>query len=326
MRSIFKNRNLIILIAVLFVFLGISVSSIYSNSTGKESRKKVSLIVYGDDSERWESLRQGASLVCEENNADLALITMLTENDTKEQEEIIARELSNGADALLIAACSSREIKDYINGLGLRIPVIFIGSDSEPDSKTRFVAPDDYRIGYDLGKQFVKNESDIVTVAIISENSERDTVALREKGFRDAIATEGKVGKVLTWSRNDNEKTVNRRIFVQRALVSEACDAIVTFDNSATDALLDALVNLNKHSKVYSVSTSNKAVYNLYDKEIRALAYPDEYSMGYLAAMYAMDEKRADRKYSEEEIDYRIVRKENMYDEDNQTLLFPFVN
>ena len=326
MRSIFKNRNLIILIAVLFVFLGISVSSIYSNSPGKESRKKVSLIVYGDDSERWESLRQGASLVCEENNADLALITMLTENDTKEQEEIIARELSNGADALLIAACSSREIKDYINGLGLRIPVIFVGSDSESDNKTEYIAPDDYKIGYDLGKQFVKNESDIVTVAIVSENTERDSVALREKGFRDAIATEGKVGKVLTWSRNDNEKTVNRRIFVQRALVSEACDAIVTFDNSATDALLDALVNLNQHSKVYSVSTSNKAVYNLYDKEIRALAYPDEYSMGYLAAMYALDKKNAGRKYTGEEIDYRIVRKENMYDEDNQTLLFPFVN
>ncbi|MBQ8007188.1 MAG: substrate-binding domain-containing protein [Lachnospiraceae bacterium] len=326
MRKVLKNKNLIILIAVLFVFLGITLSSIYSNSPGKESRKKVSLIVYGDDSERWENMRQGAGLVCEENDADLALITMLTENDVKEQEEIISREISNGADALIIAACSSKEIKEYINGLRVGIPVIFVGSDSESDNKTEYIAPDDYKIGYDLGKQFVKNESDIVTVAIVSENTERDSVALREKGFRDAIATEGKVGKVLTWSRNDNEKTVNRRIFVQRALVSEACDAIVTFDNSATDALLDALVNLNQHSKVYSVSTSNKAVYNLYDKEIRALAYPDEYSMGYLAAMYALDKKNAGRKYSGEEIDYKIVRKENMYDEDNQTLLFPFVN
>ena len=326
MRNIFKNINLVILIAVLFIFLGITLSFIYSNSPGKESRKKVSLIVYGDDSERWENMRQGAGLVCEENDADLALITMLTENDVKEQEEIISREISNGADALIIAACSSKEIKEYINGLRVGIPVIFVGSVSESENKTEYIAPDDYKIGYDLGKQFVKSESDIVTVAIISENTERDSVALREKGFRDAIATEGKVGKVLTWSRNENEQTVNRRVFVQRALVSEACDAIVTFDNSATDALLDALVNLNQHSKVYSVSTSNKAVYNLYDKEIRALAYPDEYSMGYLAAMYALDKKNAGRKYTGEEIDYRIVRKENMYDEDNQTLLFPFVN
>ncbi len=326
MRRMLSNRKLIILISILLILLGITISSAYSNSSEKESRQKVSLIVYGDDSERWENLRQGSVLVCENNNADLALITMLTENDIKEQEEIIAREISNGADALIIAACNSREIKEYIDGLKTRIPVVFIGSDSENNDKTKFIAPDDYRIGYDLGKQFVKNESDIVTVAIISENTERDNVALREKGFRDAIAAEGKVGKVLTWSRNENEKTVNRRVFVQRALVSEACDAIVTFDNLATDALLDALVNLNKHSKVYSVSTSNKAVYNLYDREVRALAYPDEYSMGYLAAMYALDGKNAGRRYTGEEIDYRIVRKENMYDEDNQTLLFPFVN
>lgn len=326
MRKILKNKNLIILIAVLFVFLGITLSSINSNSPGKESRKKVSFIVYGDDSERWENMRQGAGLVCEENDADLALIATLSENDVKEQEEIISREISNGADALIIAACSSKEIKDYINELRVRIPVIFIGSDSEENNKTEYISPNDYQIGYDLGKQFVKNESDIVTVAIISENTERDGIILREQGFRDALATEGKVGKILTWSRNENEQTVSRRVFVQRALVSEACDAIVTFDNLATDALLDALVNLNQHSKVYSVSTSNKAVYNLYDKEIRALAYPDEYSMGYLAAVYALDKKNAGKKYTGEEIDYKIVRKENMYDEDNQTLLFPFVN
>ena len=48
--------------------------------------------------------------------------------------------------------------------------------------------------------------------------------------------------------------------------------------------------------------------------------------MGYLAAMYAIDNPYARKKYSDEEIEYRLVKKENMYDEDNQALLFPFVN
>ena len=48
--------------------------------------------------------------------------------------------------------------------------------------------------------------------------------------------------------------------------------------------------------------------------------------MGYLAAMYAMDDSYAKKKYPDEAIEYRIVRKENMYDKDNQELLFPFVN
>ena len=165
---------------------------------------------------------------------------------------------------------------------------------------------------------------DIVTVAIISDNIQRDSVSLREKGLRDAI--DGKVGKVLTWTRSEAQKNVKTRMFIQKAIVSEATDVIVAFDNTTTDALIDALENLNQTSKVYSISTSNKAVYNLYNKEIKALEYPDEFSMGYLAAMYALDRSYANKKYSDKEIEYRLVRKENMYDEDNQTLLFPFVN
>ena len=48
--------------------------------------------------------------------------------------------------------------------------------------------------------------------------------------------------------------------------------------------------------------------------------------MGYLAAMYALDGRSAEKKYSKEIPEYRLVRKENMYDENNQALLFPFVN
>ncbi|MBR6486644.1 MAG: hypothetical protein IKT17_08155, partial [Lachnospiraceae bacterium] len=59
---------------------------------------------------------------------------------------------------------------------------------------------------------------------------------------------------------------------------------------------------------------------------IRALGYPDEFSMGYLAAMYVIDRTYARNTFAGKEIEYRIVRKEDMYDENNQTLLFPFVN
>ena len=48
--------------------------------------------------------------------------------------------------------------------------------------------------------------------------------------------------------------------------------------------------------------------------------------MGYLAAEYALDTTTAMRKYAHKKIEYRMVRKENMYDKENQTLLFPFVD
>ena len=318
-----NNKNLLYGILLLLVFLVLILSQLEQKEPKKRPGKHVSFIVYGDDSERWENMRQGAYLVCDENNADLSLITMLSEDDANEQKEIIDREIEDGADVLIVAACNSKEIADYIKEK--RMPEVFVETvDEEYSGGKDVVSPDDYKMGYELGESIVENESEITTVAIISEHTDRDSVTLREKGLRDAI--EGKVGKIINWTRSEKQVNSNTRTFIQRAIVSEATDVIVTFDNSTTDALLDALTNLNKQSRVYSVSTSNKAVYSLYNGDVRSLEFSNEFSMGYIAAMYAVDRSGARKKYSDYAIDHRIVRKENMYDEDNQTLLFPFVN
>ena len=320
-----NNKRLFVIAGLIVAFITIILLLTNNPAKGQETADHVSMIVYGDDPERWENMREGAGLVCADLDAEISLITMLSETDAEEQKEIMAREVEDGADALIVAACDSKEIKEYVDSEKFRIPVIFVETvESLPDGKTD-IAPDDYMMGYELGEEMLENESDIVSVAIVSENTRRDSVALREKGFRDAV-DKGKVGKVINWARNEYENNADTRMFIQRAIVSEAADVIVTFDNSTTDALIDALTNLNMNRKVYSISTSNKAVYNLYNRDLKALLYPDEFSMGYLAAMYALDRSDAKKKYSGKEIEYRIVRKENMYDEDNQKLLFPFVN
>ncbi|MCR5358010.1 MAG: substrate-binding domain-containing protein [Lachnospiraceae bacterium] len=320
-----KSLPVIAVLLLIIIVIGIFMITGKTNENGK--RKHISFIVYGDDNERWENMRQGAGLVCGENDADITLVTMLTEDDVNEQIEIIEREISNGADALIIAACDSGAIREYINSRKARIPVVFVEASQSTGLALNDVpdfCPDDYRMGYELGETLVENESDIVTVAVISGNTKRDSVAMREKGLKDAIT--GKVGKELSWTGSRFGKSTQTRVFIQRALVSEATDVIVTLDNTTTDALLDAMENLNQSSKVYAISTSNKAVYYLNGTTIKALGFPDEFSMGYLAAMYVLDRSKARNTYAGKEIEYRIVRKEDMYDADNQTLLFPFVN
>lgn len=320
-----NNKHLFVIAGIIIAFLAILFLQMKSSAKTDEKVSHVSMIVYGDDQERWENMREGAALVCDEKKADISLITMLSEDDADEQKEIIQREVEDGADALIVAACDSKVIREFIDTQKYDIPIVYVESMDPGSGKETDIAPDDYRMGYELGEEMLAGESDIVTVAIINENTKRTGVSLREKGFRDAL-DKGKIGKIINWSRNTNENKADTRMFIQRAIVSQATDVIVTFDNSTTDALTDALTNLNMNRKVYSISTSNKAVYNLYNREIKALLYPDEFSMGYLAAMYALDGSDAKKKYSGREIEYRIVRKENMYDEDNQTLLFPFVN
>ncbi len=324
MSGLRNHRSLLIIGILTVAFLSLVVSLFYPASPREEKHSKVSMIVYGEDSERWENMRQGAALVCKEKNADLSMMTTLSENDPEEQIEITEREIEDGADAVIIAACDSNRLKEYFDRNDPRIPVVFVESLESADGDVVSIAPDDYEMGRKMGEEIVNNESDIVTVAIISGNVEKDSVALRRKGLLDAI--EGKVGKIIDWNQGDYYTSPVTRTFIQKEIVSEATDVIVTFDNSMTDALLDALANLNKHSKIYSVSTSNMAVYYLNNGEIISLGFPNEFSMGYLAAFYATDASDAKKQFPDRNIDYRIIRKETMYDKDNQALLFPFVN
>ena len=316
-----KKKMMILFILIMLIILGLIF--IRLPKSHKEEDKKISLIVYGNDVNRWENLRQGAELAAGEDGAEVSLITMSNENGVDEQIRIIEREIKNGADALLIAACDSKRIGEYIDNSKIKIPVTFVetGVDS---SKTRsLISANDYQMGYELGNRIRLNENYIVKVAIVSDGTIRNSIKERERGLRDALGDGVKY--IVTWERNENEKDINARLFLQRELVSEAVDVVVTLDNTNTDALIDALSNLNKTTKVYSISTSDKSVYSLDQKKIKELTYQTEFGIGYIGVKYALDEKRAKKQYGNEDVQYRVVNKDNMYDYDNQTLLFPFV-
>lgn len=297
---------------------------VFSKYEPKEAEtRNVSLIVYGNDAKRWENLAQGAELAAGEESADVSIVTMTSEEDYAEQIAIIEREIESGADALMIAACDSERIGEYIDSVKIKIPVIFVETGIVSDKKQICIAADDYQMGYALGEEICKRENPIVKVAIVSGGIERDSIRERERGVRDAIG--GYVNQVVTWERNQNEESLLPRVFLQRELVSEAVDVIVSFDNTMTNSLMDALDNLNKSSKVYSISTSDQSVYCLDQKRIKALTYQSEFGIGYIGAKYALNPQIAEKKYANEDILFRVIDKDEMYDYDNQTLLFPFV-
>ena len=312
-----------ILMIVVFV-VSIFVLVVFSKYEPKEKEaKKVSLIVYGSDVRRWENLMQGAELAAGECGASVSLVTINSENDYADQIEKIKREVENGADALMIAAADSARIGEFIDSAKIKIPVVFVETGIISKDEQICISAPNYDMGYALGKEICEKENPIVKVAIVSDGTQRNSISERERGVRDAITDYA--GSVVTWQRNQNEENLLPRVFLQRELVSEAVDVIVTLDNTMSESMMDALNNLIKTSKVYSVSTSQQSVYYLDQKKIKALTYQSEFGIGYIGAKYVLDRRNAQKKYSKENILFRVIDKDEMYDYDNQTLLFPFV-
>ena len=71
---------------------------------------------------------------------------------------------------------------------------------------------------------------------------------------------------------------------------------------------------------------SEKNVYYLDKGEIRALIVPNEFNIGYLSVAAIAGQLREPLSSAKtEEIGFLTITKENLYDEENQKILFPIV-
>lgn len=321
-----SRRGIVVIISVLLIILLILFGIFNSRSDDKEKTKQISLIVYGSESDRWENLRQGAELACDEAGAELSLITMSSENNVDEQIDLVKREIENGVDGILLAPSDSNKLGDFIDENKINTKIVMVENDINSEKKHTCVSADNYEMGKALGETIVDKENPIVKVAIICDGLDgvyKESVEDRLTGVNDAIGDY--VNKIVIWERDDSQKKLSRKAFLQNKLVEDAVDVIVALDNESADALMDALDNLNRTTKAYVISTSEKSVYYLDQEKIKALNYQTEFGIGYIGANYILDEKQAKKHFKEDGIEYQVVDKKSMYDYDMQTLIFPLV-
>ncbi len=306
---------------VLLLLLGIY----YYTNYDKESQEitAISLIVYGNDSERWEKLRSGAEQAADLLSAEINLVTMSNETDAAEQEKLLQREIDNGADALMIAACDSESMRTYIEELSDSIPVLLVESGIGYTDDQLCISADNYEMGYRLGETIAKREMKEVKAAIICDHEQRDSVAERYQGVYDALL--GQVDAITIWNRKDNEAGIRAMLFLQRELTEEAVDVVIALDTASTEAIIDATENLDKDVKIYGIGNSDKAVYYLDNETVEALGYQNEFSIGYLGVQELMGAATYTSEDYSRMVEYRVVTKKNLYEADNQKMLFPFV-
>jgi ribose transport system substrate-binding protein len=107
-------------------------------------------------------------------------------------------------------------------------------------------------------------------------------------------------------------------------------DAVVTFNSDMLEAFAQAkkdITNFNKGKaavEIYGVGSTSRIISFLEEKVINATAIQNEFNIGYLAvktAIYKIDNKNIDNS----NISSTVINTKNMYSEENQKLLFPFV-
>ncbi len=320
-----RNKVIFWISSILTAVILISMSYLYFVYREENIENlNISIIAYGDDADRWINIKNGAEQAAElyknKYNVELNLVTASNHAGSGEQMALLEREIANGCNAVMIAANDSSYVSEYMMNRKVEIPMVFIETGIEDESSYSTITANNYDMGCLLGDSIIKREDPQIKVAIIKDSMKRDSVASRFNGIDNRL--DARNIKTVVWERNENEKDIDTIYFLQRALVEEAVDVIVALDNESTEAIADAVTNLNKKVKLYGIANSDKAVGYLDKNIVHLLVYENEFNIGYLAVQELISKDKEDfSSYME----YRSITKDDMYSDNNEKLIFPFV-
>lgn len=313
-----KNRmSAVFFLAVLLCVIGHSAYGML-NQGKVDDYISVSVIVNDSSNVRWDAFRAGLEQGAEDNHVHLNLVSTGTFHNAKEEHTIVARELDGDADGVIVSPYSS-EAGEILPEEPAK-PVVLVKNGIETDKLFTSVMPDHVKLGKSLADAAIEDKA--VKVGILSGNQSQQGMKQRLKSVESSLTA---AGIEISWVLS--EKELNNKIRNTEYFAEYPVDTVISLANNDTEKAVDIILNNDTISwKLYGEGRSEKLVYYLDKGVIQKLVVLNDYYMGYQSINLAAQNIRYHTEKTEQyEVEFYMVSKENLYDEETSRILFPTV-
>lgn len=319
-----KNRS------IFFTMIIVIISVIYFNinyiiDINKNKIYQISVITQCGNDEKWKIALQGMEQAANEMNAEIKFISLTGDNCIQEQINAIENEIkTNNSDALIISVSDSIKMKNSIENIIEKIPIILIETNIYTNKNINYISCNNYKLGKSLAEEVYSSGITRNNIAIITTDNMKNNIEERKNGFIEIIKnTKNNISFYEIPSQKD--KSIE---FMKNLLINPKIDCIIALDTEELEMLgnIKSELKANKEntSEIYGIGNSSKIVYYLEDGIIDAIGVQNEYNMGYLS-IYDTINIIKNKKPTNYEIDFKVINVHNMYSEENEKILFPFV-
>jgi ribose transport system substrate-binding protein len=325
-----KHRKRIIRIAVLLAVAGIVLPAVFlyrrHNTQIAERSIAVVMKTTSENMEFWRVVRSGMDMAAKEFEVTPDISGPLYEKQVEEQmrilEEIISR---RPAAILLVAADFDAPVPLVERAIKKGIIVVTLDSGVNTEKVSSFVGTDNVAAGRTAGKEMarlIKTGKDLV---IISHLIGVATSIDREWGVRSAFR-EYADNNILDTLFSQNDLDVAYQTVAW--LLKERPDAggIVALNETSTLGAAMAVRDAGMNGKIIIVGfdSSIEEIELLESGVIQALVVQRPLNMGYLGIRTVVELLGGRRVPGYIDTGSVLVRKDNMFSQENQKLLFPF--
>ena len=323
-----KNRNLFILVVAILLLLAFVASTSALILSGiREDSPVVSVVIDDSGSGRWTSFISGLEQAAKDNNIKLNVVSTGKNLSLSQQYKLINEEISDGADGIVFQVSSSRGTENIISDISNKAVLLLVDTSADTDvdveGRSACIQVDNVELGRALANEVriaFGNNLKGRTIGIVTGNQRQNALSERLQGFTENIQSSG---AEVVWSDYDPVSMTDR--LVRRQNESQA-DIIVALDNGGLESVCEYALRLEEVPAIFGVGTSIKNVSYLDDGLIKSMVVPNEYYMGY-QSVDAIARRLENRltPMQDEKIPFRVVNRDNLFDESNQRILFPVV-
>ena len=319
-----KNRHYFIVLTLFLFVVIVWAPAGMLKADHQNSEHKVSVILDNCSSDRWISLRQGLEQAAEEHHVVINYVSTDTALRIDEQIDLINTEIENGAEGIIVRMIASDDCVEEMESISQRTALMLLESDIGPEDVYALTAPDNQELGRALANAILDRFGQELSerqIGILYGNQSLISMQQRLKGLEEVLSENN---TRIVWRRRSVTKDNYQEL--QRI---DSADIIVALGNDETEQMADYIMMTDHGDReryLYGIGCSEKVVYHLDKGLIDMLVVPNDFSMGYQSMEAIAKQLRYHLSAPNgSKVDYLIINKQNLYDEENQKVLFPIV-
>ena len=260
------------------------------------------------------TMRKGMEQAAADLNVELRFLTLGTDNSAEEQALLLEREATGNVSAILLVPVDREIIGDAVSTAADKTTVVAVETGMTAWGASADVCMDHAALGEAIGVASLSGVPQGGLVLLLDSLSGDNGIRERLEAAKALLRREGRQVRVFQWKPGDETLTDILQI--------ERPDAVIAFEASALSEAA-VLIGEKEMPLLYGCGSTPDIADALERGRITAIAAVNVFSEGYFAVQIAAAAARHQPQSEVPVIAFSVVRKETMYQSENQKLLFP---
>ncbi|MFR7477403.1 MAG: substrate-binding domain-containing protein [Acutalibacteraceae bacterium] len=278
---------------------------------GSREPMEISAVMRDADSKLWAEMRSGMEQAASDLGVELRFLIPASES-AEEQEDLIRREMERGTDGIILTPVNNVYIEENVS-FG-EVPVVSLEEPLLGSWKT--ISPDNEQIGKQLAEFGVQGKK-AAAVLLVSSYPKSEGMTQRIEAAEQVLNEAG----IQTQLYKGDLPSPMRKMAEEMG-----AEQIIALDSKATLMAAEEYALSADHPQIYGVGSSGGITSYLEKGVLTAVAAWSKYAAGYLAVEYAAAAIQGRGDPSDSALKISIIKGDEIYEPENQKLLFPVIS